>query len=71
MLDMIVEGHSYKITITDLDDSRQSGGPFTIKYYVVPRVDCNVIDEKIRNDLNILCNRALKSYNRFSKEKYE
>lgn len=67
-----VDGKEYKVTITNIYDNRGGkGGNFTMNYYVVPRVEDKDTAQKIKHELNTICNNALNNYLDFNKERYE
>lgn len=67
-----VDDQEYKVVVTDLVDNRKSKeSGFTMNFYVIPRVDDKESQRKINSEINSICNKALKNYERFNKERYE
>lgn len=67
-----VNGTSYVVKITDIEDyPRSHGMDMKLNYYVVPKIKSDEDDKQIQINLNTFYKQALSGYLEFRKNQYE
>lgn len=63
-----INGRTFEIVVSEINNlSEENREDADIKFYILPRTDDPKVNEKVRKELNSICNQALKIYKNFRK----